>query len=586
MLTVKTKPDPVVTTKIGGPRPCLDGARVKLQVAAMALAGVSAMGWVLAFLVDAWGYGRAGDLSSNNVFYYLFVHFEQWALALATAIFLSLRVIFQSPGKSGRAVMAAWYLHKMTVPAVSALVLVVTSVGTFIVCFNHPLAMDEFFSDFQAEIFSRGRMFGAVPENLWPVENAATPLATWYHRASHLWIASYLPVYSLLRTPLFIAGLSWLLNPLLAAGSILLAAACARRIWPDSRTAPAVAALLLGTSAQFLVTSMTAYAMAGHLFVNLLWLRIYLSRRSKAFLWLPLIGFLAVGMHQPHIHLLFAAPFVLSELLKRRWARFFALSGCYAGTVAAWAGYMKMRDAPGLLDLPASALKSSAGGGLLSLFSLPGSTEMLTQAVNFPMIWSWQSIALCLFSIVAMISWKELTAPLPELLGGAVLALGFYFFFPSNQGHGWGYRYFYIGLIPLTLLSVAGWELLVRSQAKRTCYRLMSFSLLFAVCVQIPLRCLEVRSFSKPFAETTRWLESIPARFVVIPTHYFWYGQDLVRNRPFADNRPVLLFASRMTPPAIEFLQHSGQAALVQPGDLLERGLSLRTAPPEEKTDE
>lgn len=544
----------------------------QVRTAGFFLGVICLMGVGLAWLTDLQGLGDAGHPSSSNVFYFLYVHYERWALLLTSLAFFALWIGF---GRSRFLGLPIWS-GRGPIWAVATAVVLVSAVGTFLVCLNHPLPMDEFFADFQARIFLQGRLFGTIPETMQPVEEAATPLMTEHRASQHLWISNYLPVYSLLRVPFVATGLSWLCNPLLAGVSILLTAGCARRIWPENKTAPWLAALLLATSTQFLITSMTAYSMPAHLCFNLLWLWCYLRRTWTGLLMATAIGFLAMGLHQVNVHLLFVSGFFLAELVARRWARFSFLSVSYLGFLWLWVRYMAVRSGSG------EAIASGSEGmlqSLLQVLSWPGAGDLQLHAMNFALIWSWQSVALSVFAVVGVLRIRHLAPPLFALLVSAVATFGFYFLFPSDQGHGWGYRYFYVGLIPLIFLAVGGWEILCAEGFERSGRGLLQASTVLALFVQLPVRAWEVRDFSAPFAKVSDALHQIDADYVIVDTLAVWYGQDLVRNFAEPGVRPVLLFAYRLGPDEIAYLQENGKTVFVSGDRLNQSGLTQREPP-------
>jgi membrane associated rhomboid family serine protease len=62
---------------------------------------------------------------------------------------------------------------------------------------------------------------------------------------------------------------------LLAALAVVAIFGVARRLWPARLDAALLSALLVATSLQVLVTSMTSYAMTAHLTLNLIWLWLF-----------------------------------------------------------------------------------------------------------------------------------------------------------------------------------------------------------------------------------------------------------------------------------------------------------------------
>src|SRR5690349_18297901 len=110
------------------------------------------------------------------------------------------------------------------------------------------LTMDEFTSDFQARILAHGELRASVPAEWRPYLDAMAPVFTAYRDLGGGWLSQYLPGYALLKTPFVLTGHEVLLNPLLAALSVVLLAAIARRLWPDEGLRPWMALLFFVTS--------------------------------------------------------------------------------------------------------------------------------------------------------------------------------------------------------------------------------------------------------------------------------------------------------------------------------------------------
>ena len=169
---------------------------------------------------------------------------------------------------------------------------------------------DEYLGDFQARIFLHGKIQAEVPLRFVDAIRVVKPIYVDYFPATHSWNATYLPVYAALRAVFQSVNLQSLLNPFLAAITILALYACARNIWPESKTHAVIAIALLASSSQFLIMSMTAYAMPAHLALNTIWLWLYSQSDRRAFYLAPFVGALAIGLHQPIVHALFVLPFL------------------------------------------------------------------------------------------------------------------------------------------------------------------------------------------------------------------------------------------------------------------------------------
>ena len=195
------------------------------------------------------------------------------------------------------------------------------------------LTADEFMSDFQARIFLRGKISAEVPPEWRDAVRVIKPTYADYLPATQSWKSAYLPVYAAMRAVFQSVSLQSLLNPFLAAATVLALYGSARNIWPEEKRNALVAILLLATSAQFLLMAMTAYSMPAHLALNTIWLWLYSRPDVRRFYLAPIVGVLAIGLHQPVVHALFVAPFLLRLVIRRNWAAvsvfgFIYLLGC------------------------------------------------------------------------------------------------------------------------------------------------------------------------------------------------------------------------------------------------------------------
>ena len=148
-------------------------------------------------------------------------------------------------------------------------------IGNSLVLHNFPLSNDEFLPRFQAQIFMTGQIKAFLPPELREFGKALTPIFAIFDPQEGTWVSSYLPIYAAAtgRVPGTGGGvLDWSGSGGL---SLVLIAAVARRLWPQEPLAPFIAVILLASSTQFLITSMTSYAYPAHLCFNLAWLYFY-----------------------------------------------------------------------------------------------------------------------------------------------------------------------------------------------------------------------------------------------------------------------------------------------------------------------
>ena len=542
------------------PQTSASPAPLRVVALLLALACGAAAATALACRGYAWSTPAA---NASNAFACLFVTHEPWALGMSAIAF---------------AMIAA---HRRTIPVaesllarlstdrslclIAALVLLVTAAGTFFICHDFPLAMDEFAAQFQADIFSAGKLAAPLPHPWLELAPGLKPVFIFLDASRTHWHAGYLPIYSALRALLTLPGLSSLTNPLLAAATVLVLAGVARRIWPEKRTAAIAAVLMLTTSAQFLVTSMTAYAMPAHLLFNLTWLWLYLAPDERRFWVTPWLGVLAIGLHQPFCHALFAAPFLLRLVLERHWKTSAYFAAVYGAGLLGWYLWW-VRHNP------------HVGGS--AVLGLPSTWVLAAQGINIALILGWLSLAILVGLPLALLRFSRLPTVLRDAAFGCALTLLFYVFFMSDQGHGWGYRYVYPVLGNVALLATAGWLLFRETSGQERASVLLAFSTVVALALQLPLRAWQVQRFIRPFAQASQTIENSGADVVLIDHREGWYAADLVRNDPFLRQTPKVLFLAAVRPESLSRLPRETKAVLLRGDELAQLGLVTEKAAP------
>ncbi|MEW6440398.1 MAG: hypothetical protein AB1640_05615 [bacterium] len=518
------------------------------------------LGLVLSFLVRLHGLTSL-DLYGNS-FHVLFVRNEPgFFLLLFLTLFLARRYLLTDNYlPAWRAPQSLDPLAKF--PWMSAICLAVVLcawLGDFLVLHGFPLSNDEFLPRFQAEIFAAGEITAHLPPALREFGKALTPIFAAFNPEEGSWISTYLPIHAALQTVFFTLGFASLTSPVLAGLSLVLIAAVARRLWPEEYLAPVIAVVLLASSTQFLVTSMTSYAYPAHLCFNLAWLYCYCRRDLLGYLVAPWIGLLALGLHNPFVHALFVAPFLLALVWQRNWLLTLYFGVVYAAGCIVWFLWWTR-----LVFLQGSDMNA---------FQLPGGYQLLIQPMNLSMLFSWQSLALTVPAFLALLSWRRLTPLLKALAWGCLFTFAFFFFFRWDQILGWGYRFFYGVLGNLVLVAVAGWFYLRESIGLRKAWGFFVLATALAVLVQFPLRCLQVESFIRPFARSAQYIRSLPYPYVVIDPSQAWLSQLLVRNDPFLRNHPKVLSAQYLTPEELAKLSSLGTVHVIQPQELAPCGL-------------
>lgn len=477
---------------------------------------------------------------------YLYVQVDQAGfLALALVVLLATAVAWLTP-QTLAGLAPRLRLDAIPPAAVAAAVLVLTLAGTPLVHHGFAYTMDEFMTRFQAEAFGQGRLTGEFPPEWRPFGHALTPVYVYLDQATGTVASSYRPGMALIYALFDLLALGPYAGAFLAAGSVLLTAAVARRIWPGDAEAAVVAALLLGTSSQVLALALTSYAMPAHLFFNLLWLWLFLGNTRAGHAAAPFVGVFTAALHQVHIHALFALPFLLMLLRPLRPGLIAWYGGVYVAchlAILNWGAFV-MSDAGAVRSGGPPADLGSAATFLdfvLRVVRLPDLDALGSVFVNLVRFVAWQSPALVPLLLLVR------SGPRPPVLAllAASIALSFapYPFMVPDPQHGWGYRYLHGVIGNVALLGAAGWIALRSApHAERERYRgFVLLLLLAAPLAMIPLRAVQIEAVVGAYARATAFVERQESEVVVIDPYRIFYGRDLRRNDPFLRNRPVVL---------------------------------------------
>lgn len=506
--------------------------------------------------------------SSNNIFLRLYGLYERPYLVLLGLFAIS---TLGALAWAGRTSVAEPAPDRLTPPTGRALLLLALFVGviglvtTRLVFHGFTFSMDEFGAEFQARLFARGTYAATLP---WPwrsVGTALTPVFIGFDPASGRWLSQYLPMYALLKAPFLALGASSLLNPLLSALAILVLACVARRIWPAEGLRPWVAVGLLATSSELLVTAGTGYSMPAHLLLNLVWLWLYMRGDARSWGAALAVGVIALGLHNPFPHALFVAPFLLRLMRERRWSRVGSAALVYGFGVAVFLSWMRS----------VYPVARGANGGLLSLFAPPDLFVTWLQLVNVSVLLTWHAPVFAILLLAAVLRPWRLEPLLADLAAGALLTFVFFAFFPSTQGHGWGYRYAFQVLGNLCLLAAAAVPMMRAALGDVPTRRVLSVGFALALVVQIPLRLQETERFVRPFVAGVDYVRSRDALVVLVSGDSIWYGRDLIRNDPFLE-APIVMSLGALAPGSAEAIERTypGRVVRVSDAELLRLGMT------------
>lgn len=431
--------------------------------------------------------------------------------------------------------------------------------GTHFVFDAYYVSRDEILAEFDAIIFRSGKPVALIPPDWQAFANALAPRLMLPIDGGAGWVSGYLPVNAGFRALVGLIGDSNWTSPLLAAGALIATFGVGRRLWPARPDAALVSMLLVATSSQMLVTSMTSYAMTGHLALNMIWLWFFLRNDKIGHGAAVATGFLAAGLHQLVFHPLFVLPFIVQlwESKRRKLALFYILS--YAVICFFWIAYWKIVLASGGLS---PEVTEDTGPmyfvirvlALLTDFHWAGAGLMLRNILRFV---SWQNPALLPLACLAYPAIRRGTGISGPLIAGLLLTTAAMFFLLPNQAYGWGYRYIH-GLIgSAALLGGYGWIALTDRADKAeigACRTMLTICSTVAWFILLPAHAKQAHDYVMPYVRALKLIQQAPTDIVVVDKSRLFFAEDLVRNDPFLRNRPKVLELTSLTEPGIDYL--------------------------------
>lgn len=327
----------------------------------------------------------------------------------------------------------------------SAAAFVALALAARIVYQDFPLAMDEFAPMLQARIFAAGHLAITYPPEL--LDRMVVPgfqgsFILVNHETGQA-ASGYWPGLALLMTPFALFGGEWLLNPLLGSLGLWLIGDLARQA-SGQEAARGWAMLAALASPQYTVNALSFYAMTGLLTLNLLYLWSLLRASWRSTLLAGAVGSVALVMHNPVPHALFAVPVGVWLVVdkERRRQILPLIAGYLPLTASLCLGWPVLMDSMGL-RATAPAVPANAGffdlwgQKLGQIFVMPDIELVRVRAYALWKTMIWTAPGLLLMALLA----KPKTNIQRILLAAFLLSFVFYFFVPYDQGHGWGYRY-------------------------------------------------------------------------------------------------------------------------------------------------
>lgn len=430
-------------------------------------------------------------------------------------------------------------------PQVALVVFSSLAVGSRWVYQMHPVAMDEFAPLMQSEVFAAGRLLGRFPSELvdWLVFPGFQGHFLFVSHETGEVASAYWPGFAMILTPFTALGLPWICNPALGAASILV---IHRLVLQLTQSADAAGAAILFTiaSVAFTINAISFYSMTAHLLCNALFVLLLLKLKPIRVFVAGLVGGLALNLHNPVPHLLFAAPWVIWLVCRRdRYHFVTALIAGYLPWVVIGFGWhdvvqgLARNTGEAMLAMTADPLSDVTQS--LKVLALPGVALAKVRVIGLAKLWLWAAPSIVLLAAIGFWRWRR-NRCFQLLACSVVVTLVGYLFVPADQGHGWGYRYFHSAWFVLPVVAAAAFSrpgvATIPSGDYSDNRSVYSYSLGAALCgllVMTPYYLWNVNTFISAHLAQLPTSDQGEPRLVIVNPYLGYYAQDLVQNDPF-----------------------------------------------------
>ena len=409
------------------------------------------------------------------------------------------------------------------------------ALGAIVVYHDYPFSMDEYAAVFQSKIFASGHLFAQLPPDLvdWLVVRGFNGSFLVASPETGGAIEHYWPGFALLLAPFEFLDVPWLCNASLAGLAILL---IYRITWDitGSRQAAGWATLFTVASGAFVADALSYYSMQAHLTLNLLFVALLLKPTRYRCIGAGLAGSLALTLHNPVPHALFALPWIVAMAMDRNQRPYLLpLTLGYLPGVAVGLGWLAFRQ-----DIASAAHSVSALGGVVDgIFGWPDATLLNMRVAAFAKMWLWAVPCMFVFALLGRLR-QPGNRHVSLLMQSALLTFAGYLFVRFDQGHGWGYRYFHSawGAIPI----LAGCAMTERTEGGR----LISFAGAAAILNFIVVMPFQMGQIHEIISQHLAQLP-LPKRpgnnvYFIHPRGGF-YVADMVQIDPLLRGRDLLL---------------------------------------------
>lgn len=493
------------------------------------------------------------------VFMRLFLFEDHDALIVTLLLLIVLMLLPMRPDVRRVATWLAehpWIMCSVTVAALCA--------GSVFVYHMQPLSMDEYAPVFQSQAFATGHLTGHFPSPVmnWLIPPGFQDTFLRVSPATGAVISGYWPSFALLLTPFTWLGIPWACNPVLSGLTLITLRKIALELF-DSTEAAGLVMLLTLASPVFFADGVSYYSMTAHMLFNSVFVLLLLSPTPRRLVVAGVVGSIALSLHNPLPHTLFALPWVFWLARRSPGVRNIAwlALGYLPLTLLLLVGWFWFGNA--LMHqggVPAN-LNADQVNGVKAAIAWPTATVVLARFIGLAKVWIWAVPGLLLLAASGARTWRD--DPRCMLLAAsAAVTFVAYFFFVPDQGHGWGFRYFHSAWMALPLLAAGALTPRTASSehgASEGDGALTSFVILASLLmlvVGVGVRAVQIDSYMRDHLAQLPAYGGQEPRVVLVDPRTTVYGGDLVQNDPFLRGNAtrMLLLNPEAVPAAVQFL--------------------------------
>ena len=498
----------------------------------------------------------SGDLKGLTTIFFVLFAYEDYSSAVCAMLILGAAVFVAARLPAGSILRAAGE-HPRTIAALAAVVL---CLGALFVYHDHPLSMDEYAAYFQSQVFAAGHLAGQFPLPLmdWLIPPGFQNFFLSVSPTTGQVASAYWPAHALILTPFTALGIPWACNPVLSALTALIIHRLALHIFDDVEAA-GLALLLTVASPVFFGIGISYYSMPAHLFTNSLYALLLVRPSALRALAAGFVGSVALCLHNPVPHMLFAVPWLIWIATRPGGIRLLILMGVGYLPLCMLLGigwFEFTNHLRGAADNPATQNDSTDRlRALTSVFAPPTATVLLARFVGVCKVWIWAVPGLVILAGCGATRWRR--SPLCLLFAASVvITLIGYVFVPPDQGHGWGYRYFHSAWMGLPLLATAAMfrpaglsgvpqgspepppGIFEGPETKSYVTACALLALVFGV----GLRALQMQDFIAKDLKQVPNYKGTEHRIVIVDDTGSFYGADLVQNDPWLRGNEIRMY--------------------------------------------